>query len=363
MSQLKIKQYRAHCIVEFYRANSCDLKATLDHFKSDNVHPTTVRRAVKRYQQTGSTKFKPITGRPRTASTKEKVKLVDHYLKRDPDMATRKLAHKCSLFKSTADRIKHELGWKSYTKQQAPKMINDQGERIVRGATKIYKQIVPSGGSKIIVMDDETYVALDSDNIHGKSYYSQRPAFDTPIEKKLRHKTKFFKKYLVWQAIDQHGNVSKPYISTGTINAKVYLEKCLKKYLLPFIAQHHSVEQVLFWPDLASAHYAKDCTDWLEEQNIQFVSKRDNTPNWPQGRPIEKFWALCKREYSKRDRPATCLKNFRKIWCDISERVARESGKQLMTGIGSKLLSVREHGPLGPIKIKLPLRNRTNNNE
>lgn len=90
-------------------------------------------------------------------------------------------------------------------------------------------------------MDDETYVPLDTDNMPGKNYYSQRPGFETPLERKLKQKTKFYQKFLVWQAIDQNGNVSKPYITNGTINKKVYLENCLKKRLLPLIQEHLSV--------------------------------------------------------------------------------------------------------------------------
>jgi hypothetical protein len=39
-------------------------------------------------------------------------------------------------------------------------------------------------------------------------------------------KKKFLKQYLVWQAIDQFGNVSEAYIKKGTLKAK---EECLKK--------------------------------------------------------------------------------------------------------------------------------------
>lgn len=45
---------------------------------------------------------------------------------------------------------------------------------------------------------------------------------------------------------------------------------------------------------MATVHYAKENIDWLNEQNIEFVKKKENTPNFPHGRPIEKYWALCK---------------------------------------------------------------------
>ena len=45
-----------------------------------------------------------------------------------------------------------------------------------------------------------------------------------------------------------------------------------------------------------ASHYAKLVTDWLNEQKIPFVPKTKNPANLPEGRPIEDFWAILKRE-------------------------------------------------------------------
>jgi hypothetical protein len=73
------------------------------------------------------------------------------------------------------------------------------------------------------------------------------------------------------------------------INQETYLEECLVQRLLPFIEKHHDDGNYIFWPDLASSHYAKQVVSWMEE-NVNFVSKDLNPPNVPQARPIEKFW-------------------------------------------------------------------------
>jgi transposase len=60
----------------------------------------------------------------------------------------------------------------------------------------------------------------------------------------------------------------------------------------------------VFWPDLASAHYAKDSLVRLEELKIEYVPKKERPPNVPQIRPIEIFWANLKRKvYSNNYRP------------------------------------------------------------
>jgi hypothetical protein len=48
-------------------------------------------------------------------------------------------------------------------------------------------------------------------------------------------------------------------------------------------------EKIVFWPDLASAHYATDTLIQLKELKIEYVAKEENPPNVPQTRPIENF--------------------------------------------------------------------------
>jgi len=91
------------------------------------------------------------------------------------------------------------------------------------------------------------------------------------------------------------------------MNADLYLKECLKKKLIPFIQQNYPDRNILFWPDLATAHYANKCILLLKEEKINFVEKKENPPNVPQARPIEKYWAICKQRYSQRSNPAKNL--------------------------------------------------------
>jgi hypothetical protein len=98
-------------------------------------------------------------------------------------------------------------------------------------------------------------------------------------------------------ACDIDKGVSKIFIrpSGVAVNQEVYLNECIKR-LVPFINQHHKEDNYVFWPDLASSHYAKSVTDWLKQNNIPFVPKAMNPANVPEARPIEDYWAILKRE-------------------------------------------------------------------
>jgi hypothetical protein len=91
--------------------------------------------------------------------------------------------------------------------------------------------------------------------------------------------------------------ISEPvFLKAGlAVNKELYISKCLP-VLHRFIQKHYKNEKIVFWPDLASAHYAKDTLVRLEELKIEYVPKEKNPPNVPQIRPIEIFWGNLQRK-------------------------------------------------------------------
>ena len=75
------------------------------------------------------------------------------------------------------------------------------------------------------------------------------------------------------------------------MDTDVYIGKCLPK-LLKFIEKYHLGDKCIFWPDLASSHYAHKTSAWLNEKRIPFVPKVVNPLNVPKVRPIEDFWSI-----------------------------------------------------------------------
>ena len=113
-------------------------------------------------------------------------------------------------------------------------------------------------------------------------------------------KCKFEQKLFVWIAVSTRG-LSEPYIvkSGNAINPFIYRDECLSKRLLPFIKQFHSDDNYVFWPDLASSHYAEASLDFMIENSINHVDKCDNPANLPEARPIENFWSILKGKVYK----------------------------------------------------------------
>ena len=54
--------------------------------------------------------------------------------------------------------------------------------------------------------------------------------------------------------------------------------------------QNYNENTVLFWPDKATSHHAKETHQFLHNNSVQYVPKNINPTNFPQGRPIEDVW-------------------------------------------------------------------------
>lgn len=152
---------------------------------------------------------------------------------------------------------------------------------------------------------------------------------------KYKYLDKFPEKYLVWQAICSCGLRTTPYITKGTLNAKGYLENCLKKTLLPFMRKQNS--PVIFWPDLASCHFAKEVKEWYEKEGVHVVPRECNPPNSPEIRPIEKYWAIVKRKLLEDGAVVDSIPAFRRKWNKHAATISKKVVRKLMAGICSKV--------------------------
>jgi hypothetical protein len=61
-------------------------------------------------------------------------------------------------------------------------------------------------------MDDETYIPEDPKDVVGRTFVHLTNKYDVSDKHKFQEKNKFYKKFLIWQAMDEKGRVSEPYV-------------------------------------------------------------------------------------------------------------------------------------------------------
>lgn len=340
-------------IVHFFEneGGGCEI-TTRCHFLAEGICRNTINNILERYKVRGTVDYNKKPGRTCSKSTPAMVERVRKLFTNNPNQTVRPGAQKLDLKRSTLSDIKvHKLGIKAFRKETAPKYVNDQEHRAKVACRKIYRKRLLSHSRKVLLMDDETYVPVDPDQVPGMEFYHCQSKSTVSDQCRFKRKTKFPKKFLVWQCLDEDGNVSEPYICTGSINGDIYLKKCIQTRLMSFIEMHHKVEDVLFWPDMATCHYRGDVTEWLKSEKVDFIEKSENAPNVPQARPIERFWALCKKAYKARKVPAKSLSSFKRIWKNISMKVAKDSARTIMKDARKNLRAIGYSGVLAPYKL------------
>ena len=117
---------------------------------------------------------------------------------------------------------------------------------------------------------------------------------------RYRAVSKFPWKLLVWVAISRK-EVSRAVIhySRAKISGKTYRNECLRKVLFPCIETLHPDGDNLFWPDLATAHYARDTLELLDDRGVLYATRERNPPKVPQLCPMEDFLGIIKQEVYK----------------------------------------------------------------
>ena len=316
-------------------------KMTWHHFKDEGHNRRTIYNYIKNITCEDDVKFKQIPGRPAKVATKKKINQIKKAFEKNPSLSVSSVARKLQMKRSWTQRIKVEkLSIKAITKKSSVKFTKDQEERIKKGADFIRRK----WRKNVLIIDDEVYVNLDPSLGNKAQFFHSSDASKTEYDHKFKSKAKFPKKLLIWQAIDQYGNISEPFIKEGYIDTKTYQNNCLNKKLRSFIDKNHPGKRILFWPDLATIHYSYEVRNHFIQNNIDLIPKKENPPNFPQGRPIEKFWALCKNEYAKRKTIPKNITSFKRIWRNISLKIGKKNGKNLMKNLRKKLTSVATKG-------------------
>ena len=136
-------------------------------------------------------------------------------------------------------------------------------------------------------MDDESYFQLKCDYLPGNDHCFTLDKSTTLNGVKFRTQKKFPVHLMVWVCLNEDA-VSQPAFleRPNNINGEFYRENCIKGKLVEFIQQNHSQDDYIFWPALASAHYAKDTVELFAELKIPYVLKDQNPPNVSQCRSI-----------------------------------------------------------------------------
>lgn len=301
--------------------------------KETNVCRQTVSKVIKRYLEHLTIERKPGTGTTTGYRNIEKAYKVKSILKRAPNTSGRKTARLAQCSDFFVRKVKRKAGLKSYKVQKVPDRNAFKNLEAKTRARKLKSNFIKK--YNCCVMDDETYVLADFSQLPGQEFYVSDVRGNVAEKFRSKKQTKYPKKFLVWQAICSCGQRSQSFVTSGSINSEIYIKECLQKRLLPFLSQHKV--STYFWPDLASCHYSKKALEWYNDNNVVFVPREANPPNCPELRPVERYWALVKRELKGTKKVSQDMQDFKRRWTTCSKKVTETTIKALMGGFPEKV--------------------------
>lgn len=330
-------------VYEFYELHKQKgKKFTADHFMAELVPKSTVYDIIRRFESGKNHELKRGRGRKPKIMTTTKVKQLVNMFDDNDGISYRQAARKFNChFTYIGKTLVSKTQIKCRKKMKIPLRNDDQMRRARTRCSALYRKLL----SASCVMDDEAYFLLSHANISGNDRFYTSDVSQSPPNVKYKAVGKYTKKCLVWVCFSENGLSPPFFLPSGlAVNQKIYLEQIIKKRLIPFIERYHSHGKYIFWPDLASAHYAKSVISYLNEKNINFVKKNENPPNVPEIRPIEDFWGILKGLVYKNNWQAENLDKLKNRIKYCMKKIDKDLIQSLAQSTRSRVNSVRLHG-------------------
>lgn len=330
-------------IYNFYLANrSQGKKFTVDHFRAEKLAPSTIYSIIERAENNTGHQRVPGSGRVAKKMSKRNINNLKKMFNDKDGVSQTQAARKFNCSQQYISKtLKTKTTIRVYKKKMIPKRSDEQINKVTTRVDRLYRQLQ----KKSCIVDDECYFTLAHSTINGNDNFYSSNAAQSPPSVKYQEKAKFEQKILLWICASEKG-LSKPYfVPSGlAVNQNTYLEKCVKKRLVPFIEEHHSDGEYLFWPDQASSHYAKKVIEYFRENGIKFVEKEDNPPNLPECRPIEDFWSILKGKVYENNWQAKDLAQLRSRIERCLKKIDFELVTRLFSSTRVRLSRVRRNG-------------------
>lgn len=282
------------------------------------VHPRTLYRWYDLVEQTNRISRKIAAGPAKKVANKKNIQSIKKKFNHRCGRSQLKVSSSLKCHRTTVGKI-----LKKYTKvrcrkrQKRPYQTQAQAKSNRPKCGRLYLRHRYDD----FIIDDESYFTFSHSSMSGNDRFYSDDISKTPDRVKYAYAKKYESKLLVWLAVSPKG-VTKPYFSPSglAIDQHRYLE-IIQKHLEPFINRYYPTGGYVFWPDLASSHYANLVQNYLKEKKIQYIPKKDNPANFPKVRPIEDFWGDLKRKVYEggweaktlnqlENRIRLCLRNF-----------------------------------------------------
>jgi len=300
----------------------------VEHLKAAK---STVRDAVKRYEELGTTGDRSRCGRPRTARTASKIKVIRERIRRNPKRSMRKMARSLKIDEKTVRTIvKEDLKLSPFKMTSRQQLTALQKQKRMERSKILLNAMKDGTQAGEIVFSDEKMFTVEAKFNSQNDRILAKSADSIPTSvKSVFHRQKPAS-VMVWAAISESWRSPLIFVKEGAkINSNSYIEDILT----PAHAQmkkHFKDRPFTFQQDGAPSHTANKTQDWCEHHFPSFWRKELWPPSSPDLNPLDFcVWSILEKEAcaTAHDNTETLKKSLEREWAKIPQETFRAAVK------------------------------------
>lgn len=281
-----------------------------------------LRKLISKFQETGSVKDAPRSGRPKIGEDVKVQVLAEMVV--NPQQSTKHVADACNISRTSVKKILKRHKFHPYKMKILHELTEDDPDRRLEFCEIMSERITrnPNYLRNICFSDESTFYLNGRVNTQNCRYWSD----ENPHVFREGH-TQFPQKLNVWAGI-LGNHIIGPIFLEENLNGPMYLNM-LQNTITPLIdavvAQNpHEFEEVIFQQDGAPPHYFRQVRNYLDENyQDRWIGRRGPT-EWPARSPdltpLDFFlWGYIKSEVYK-TAPGS-LNELRQRITDVCSRI------------------------------------------
>lgn len=286
-------EMKRNAVVALYlgEKSTMEIVRELKHLK---IHKSFVCRTIKRWNETGSVKDRPKSGRPKSATTKKVVDKVRKRIQRNPRRSAKEMAREMSVSSGSMSSIlKNDLELKPYKRQKVHDLTAKQKKLRLDRSRLLLRRAVRGDFPNIVFSDEknfplEQYLNKQNDRVWLKERSSEN------LDQRTVGRNQHPPQVMVWAAVTANGRSPITFIEPGVkVNATYYREKVLKAALMPWARKHFGLRPWTFQQDSAPAHKARVNQEWLKNNVPNFISHTEWPSKSPDANPLDYcLWSI-----------------------------------------------------------------------
>ena len=278
------------------------------------VHRNTISALWRRYQQSGNTRDRRRSGRPRVTSLRQDTYIRVTHLRNRLQTAALTARSIPGLRNISPRTVRNRLRERNIRpRRPAIRPVLQRRHRVARLAwCRAHLRFTRRDWARIL-FSDESRFHLDSSDGRSRVYrrVGERYQDNCVVERRLFG----WGSIMVWGGIT--GNARTPLVViNGNLTGARYRDEILQAHVVPFVRQH----AVTLQHDNARPHVARVVTDFLTQQNVNVLPWPAVSPELS---PIEHAWDEMERRLRQLpNQPVTLAELFRalvRIWNGIPQ--------------------------------------------